>query len=183
MAKKAPRQPRRINKLLIGIAVAAIVILVLALFNYIQTRRDAHRFVEADRVKQAVFDDVIKELGAIPTHTEEKDVCYNSEHGPWDNGRLWCQVASIAYYSEQIEESAMEGSYKNALRQNGLSGAIAQPGKTVFYVRDLPCTLETSVGTMAVEPAYYFSKNNSAKQALIVRCATRAKAAHYPYYY
>lgn len=174
-------QHKKIKNLFLGVAVATLTILGFVLLRTIEVRQDANKFAEADRVKQAVFEDLVEKMGETPTHIVEKDVCYNTEQGPYDNGRLWCQVASIAYYSNRLEASGLEESFEGALSQNGLSGTIAPSGKTVFYVRELPCAIETLTDIMAVEPGYYFPKNNSAKQALIVRCADRAKAKHYSY--
>lgn len=184
MAKKTPRRlNKKISGLLTGITMAAILILGFLLLRTIEIRQDANRFAEADRIKQAVFDDLIKAIGITPIQIEEKNVCYNSEQGPYDDGRLWCRVSSAAYFAQELASEEIEDVYRSIIKQKKLLVAQSSTaGGTVFYGgRDLPCTLIAYRDWAAISPGYYFPNNESAKQTLILRCAARAKAKHYPY--
>src|SRR5690606_17724677 len=143
MAKKTSRRlNKKIGGLLTGITMAAILILGFLLLRTIEIRQDANKFADADRVKQVVFDDLVEKMDKTPTHIVEKDVCYNTEQGPYDNGRLWCQVASAAYFVDKIPKNEIRNNFRDIVRSKGLPGRDTPASGYVFYGADkLNCML------------------------------------------
>lgn len=182
MAKKTPRRlNKKISGLLTGITMAAILILGFLLLRTIEIRQDANRFAEADRIKQAVFDDLIKAIGITPIQIEEKNVCYNSEQGPYDDGRLWCQVASAAYFADLTPQEDIVERFKAAVTGRSYNLLTNGSGDFAFRVAGMSCGLYVYDDILAVVPGYYLPENALSKQTVIVRCSDRAKAKHYPY--
>lgn len=184
--KKQPSQTRarqkklngiRVNKKWLAILVAVFVLLITVVVWFsISTNRDAARFQEAEAAKDKVFSAVVAKIGD-PIATDEKNVCYNSEQGPYDNGRLWCQTASAAYFSFRIADDHMHALYHDAIQ----SSDVTEVGSDFYGSDDLRCRLETYAGEHAKRPAYYLDENARSSYTVVMSCIDRAKAKHYPF--
>lgn len=181
MNRKIRQLLKRKGRLAMGMAVAVAVVLSLAFLRFMELRQDANRFAEADRIKQAVFDDLLKELDATPIQIAEKDVCYKSEQGPYDDGRLWCQVASSAYFAEPISRESVVERFRVGVTNRGYNLLTNEAGDLAFRTAGMSCGLDIYDKVMAVDPGYYLPENVASRQTIVVRCADRSKAKHHPY--
>ncbi len=167
------------------IIIAIVIMAVFSIGSFLliaqRNRQDANRFAEADKNMQAVFNDLVQSVGT-PIETETKNVCYNTENGPYDNGRLWCRVSAAAYFAHVAPGSSIKNILETVVDNNNLPSAISDSGDAVFYAAEgVPCSLIVYDGEAAKNPGHRFGKNAESKLTLVVRCADRAKAKHYPY--
>lgn len=180
--KKQPKTNRTILSWKL-ISIVALVLLLVAWFAQVRVSQhyDGLRFAEADKKKQIVFDELLNKIDT-PLKIEKKNICYDSEQGPWDNGRLWCQVTSAAYFVEATSEMQIREIFEAVVNNNALRKIETRANGTVFYgSEDLLCSLTVYDGLLAADPGFYLSDQRDSKQTVIVRCSDRAKAKHYPY--
>ena len=146
----------------------------------VQKQLDKQRFEEADKNKKLVFSQLLKRTGTQPLAVEEKNICYNSEQGPFDKGRLWCQSASAAYFENEIPKTQIYNHFKDILMANNIDSSEASGGQ--FTGSDnLKCKLFVDNSQLATSTPYYFSDNPNSKQTIVLVCVDRAQAKHYPY--
>lgn len=182
---KVTVQKRKARRLVFVIAMIALVFLS-GLTAYWVThsrasiRNDRVRFEDGDKEKQLVFEKLVEKLGASPLQIADKNACYNSEHGPYDNGRLWCQTAVAAYFVQEFPEPQIRPYFIESVKEVG--SKVASSANLVFWgAENLPCSLMIYNGPSAISPGYYLPENRDAKQTLVMVCSSRSEAKHYPY--
>lgn len=162
---------------------AIIFTIALALFgiNKVLVYQDGRRFAEADQKQQMVFDELVQAVGT-PIQVTDKNACYNSEQGPYDNGVLWCQVASAAYYAEKQSEGSLRAAWERVLSENRLPSEQTDANGLVFNAaKGIICILRVYNDYSATRPGFFLPENLGSKQTFVIDCADRAKAKHYPY--
>lgn len=165
---------------LVGVVIVALSLAWLVQVK-ISQHYDGQRFAEADKKRQTVFMQLVQRLGA-PTKIDDSNVCYNSEQGPFDNGRLWCQIASAAYFRSTLPKTTINEYFREIVEANGYMSTDQRVGELEFEgEKDLPCELIIYEGPLALEPGFYLQADVHSKQTVIVRCSDRAKAKHYTY--
>jgi len=180
MGKKIQQNSKK--KKIVTIAVVSVLVLIgLFTRDFVQDKLDTQRFAQAEASKNTAFTALINGLsGIIRTETQQR--CYNSERGPYDNGRLWCEVSSVAYLDNVIPESDLEQKLKGIIQTENWSATNKRAAKVEFEgARDLVCEMLVYDGNLATEPGYSLPNEPRSKQTVIVTCADRAKAKHYPY--
>lgn len=153
--------------------------------NVVAANNDKARFSEADQKQQMVFDELLQKVGATPIQTVNRDLCYSSEQGPYDHGRLWCQVSEIAYFSGDtpvLSTESVKIYFDDIVREHSLKTTNQRAADLEFEGADrLPCEVELITGEFAKDSTNYFPGNADANQSIAVLCADRAKINHYPY--
>jgi len=169
------------DKKVLKVGVIVLVLLAVCLgFWWGNRHLDGRRFAEADRKAHAVLTSLVQSIGA-PIHSESSKVCFNTEHGPWDDGRLWCQVAAVAFFALETPPTSIDNAFTQVVEANNLQLVDKRAASLEFLGSDnLPCEVEFNTSESAKHPAYYLPSNQDAKQVLVVRCSDRAKAQHYP---
>jgi len=158
------------NKWYVIAALAMIIVVIALLWIFIGKKMDFNRFTEVDKRKDETVSRMVAELGR-PIAVEEKNICFNAERGPYGSGKTWCQTATAAYYAKEADKERIYEVYNNAAKSTGLD--TVKPG--------IRCTVIVYDGHLPAITSYHFEGNDQAKQIVMVRCADRAKAKHYPY--
>lgn len=165
--------------------VVSLVLAAILLAWFIQARISQHydgqRFAEADRKKQVVFDELMQSMGAPITIKDQKR-CYQSQQGPFDNGRLWCETSSAGYFAEPIPMQEITGKFESIFHEHGWNGMNDRRAEFEFEgAKDIPCELIIKDGVLAQEPGSGLPGEIQSKQTVIISCSDRAKAKHYDY--
>ena len=179
--KKHKKPPQKNSRFKPWIALIALLFLLLFGGWKLSQLRDKARFLAADERKQTMVTQ-LQERAGQPIARTEKNICYNAEEGPYDNGRLWCQTASALYYASEKPQPELEAHFNDIVAENGWKNINERAQPLEFEgARDLPCTLDIYTDTLASEPPDYLPPNTSSKQTLVVQCASRASYKHYEY--
>ncbi len=183
--KQKTRKPTLFSKKATAIVLLGIVLTTTTLLAYSRyaQHQDAEKFQQAQGQKTQVFSAIVDSLGDV-YKKEEKNVCFQSEQGPYDNGKLWCQVSSAAYFKRPISESEIKDIYEKTVRQDPMNQKYFQ--LSTFQEKAQKnqkkiCGMETWSGEDASTTPYFFSDIDSSKTTIIIKCADRAKAKHYPF--
>ena len=182
--KKRHYSKRRTTIVALLAAIVAIA-LFFTIQHMIQARQDAHRFTTLNKQQSAVTDRLIEEVGDKFESSREANICFNTEQGPWDNGHLWCQTATIVQLKGDVDFKKLGEQFVSIARDGGLvAHAVVSYGVPSFWfdAEGVPCDYgyvstsgdEVSAGT---SDALY----NVDPPAFAVACSGRAKAKHYPY--
>ena len=90
------RQPsKKVEAWIVTLGIVCLGLLIWFIVNAMQTAQDRARFVEVSKEKSQIASRLADSLGDNVVSTREQDECFNTEQGPWDNGYLWCQVATV----------------------------------------------------------------------------------------
>jgi hypothetical protein len=165
------------NTLLVVVVTVICAVGAYLIYDQISQRLDESRFSQANTEKQAIANEIINKLGK-PLETEEKNVCYNTEQGPYDNGNLWCRTSAAIYFpkASDVNFDSLQNVIKDAkLFSIDLNEALVELNNGI------KCSLENKTGVVATNPSRRFSTNNESKQTILIICADRAKAKHYPF--
>jgi hypothetical protein len=181
-SSSAKRKPFLSRKMLMTLIVLGALVLIgvwfLATAKAIND--DKQRFVKANELKSIVFNELVSEMGQPITKVERKE-CYNSEQGPYDDGRLWCVVTDAVYYVNEVDEKGIRDSFVNIAESHGLQTRLPD-GQTGFHVvGNLACDLYIESGKFANDPGYGFPVIENSKQTIFIRCADRALAKHFQF--
>ena len=162
-----------------------LVLLLATWFIYAQAVRakDRQRFKEAETVRNQIVEQLAEHLGDNVKEISDHDECFNTEQGPYDNGRLWCQVATSITVEQDVSYKVAGEAFLDAGEDLGLH--------TKSLSGDFPRFWAELEGGVTCQLQYRSAKNDDlggARRitledgpALAVACADRAKAKHYPY--
>jgi len=143
------------------------------------------RFEDASDVKTAVVNRLVAYLGNNVVSTREQDECFNTEQGPYDNGKLWCQVATVIRLKEDVDYASVGAYYLTigkSLNLNTSSDHGLFPSYTITTQNNIRCQLESQDSKGYHDgAAMSIPFNNKDGMALAVTCADRAQAKYYPY--
>lgn len=127
-------------------------------------------------------------LGDTVQQTSERNECFNTEQGPFDNGKLWCQVATVMFLKEDTDYKAAGTLFIASEHDNIEShGANEAPSSileryTLLLKNGVTCNL-----VMQTSENKRFGSTTSVRfisdseVVLAVACSDRAKAKHYPF--
>lgn len=152
--------------------------------HQIGVNNDRKRFEEASKAKSAIVERLVNYLGDNVESTREQDECFNTEQGPWDNGRLWCQVATVVSLKGDVDYSSVAQQYVEFGHAFGWSDGSNKPfdGSWIEGSPVIKCQLvyqNSSGKTIGLATLIPFKP--SEKVALAMTCADRAQASYYPY--
>lgn len=182
-----PKQPsKRVKAWIVTLGLVCLGLLIWFSVNAVQIAQDRTRFEEVSKQKSLVASQLAKTLGSNVVSTREHDECFNAEQGPWDNGRLWCQVATVIVLKQDAEFNKVGEAYVAIAQAVGVNPHKSGSGLMArfWYVskEGTTCNLIAQdgsgqeVGGATSDP---FSQN--AKPAVAITCADRARGAFYPY--
>jgi len=176
------------RKTLIWLAVAAVLVLASIgwfVFEQLAIHNDRLRFEDASNVKTAVVNRLATYLGNNVVSTREQDECFNTEQGPYDNGRLWCQVATVIRLKADVDYNLLGMQLSTVAQQDGEVANSSGAGSTERFwltLKSMDCgiVMTTSRGVQ------YGSITKDVlspidKPAIAIACADRAMASYYPY--
>src|SRR5687767_8467584 len=84
------------NRKIVGCAVVLAVLLVaLLIFRGVSHYNDRIWFSSVEKKQSLVSSRLIEYLGTNVSSSKKENICFRTEQGPYDNGRLWCQVTTI----------------------------------------------------------------------------------------
>lgn len=176
------------RKTLVWLVAAAIVLLALIgwfVFEQLAIHNDRLRFEDAANVKTDVTNHLVTYLSDNVISTREQDECFNTEQGPYDNGRLWCQVATVIQLKRDVDYASAAQQYVKFGQASGWLTGTNEPftGSWIMKSKDgVKCQLiyrdgaDKQVGLAASIP---FTGEDHI--ALAITCADRAMAVYYPY--
>jgi hypothetical protein len=181
-SSSAKRKPFLSRKMLITLIVLGALVLIGVWF-LIYTKSindDKQRFVNANELKNLLLNELIARMGT-PIKKDEINKCYNSEQGPWDDGSLWCGAAAVAYYANEVEENVVLDKFKNVANLHSIETKL-EFRRLEFKTADkLPCYFQVYSGKFADSPGHGFQVETNTKQTILISCADRALAKHFPY--
>lgn len=159
-------------------------IITFYVIDQLDLARDRHRFEEAKQQKASLVSRISSQLGTNVISVYDNDQCFNSEQGPYNNGRLWCQSASIIRLSGNIDFAAIGATYLSLGKAMGLPVGMNSPfpGYWLEPIQGLRCQLEyqdDKGGLYGLARRVPFGEGD--KSALAIACADRARIAYYPF--
>lgn len=173
------------KKILIFSGGFLALVVVFAGWQYITIRQDDKRFAAVEQKKHRLAEGLKSELGGVVLASRDKNECFNTEQGPYDNGRLWCQTATIITLKQAVDYQTVARSYIELGRPFGTANALENTLFPKYYINmseGLTCQLDYNdpdgkyQGGAMSKPF-----DDSDKPALAIACADRAKAKHYPF--
>lgn len=188
MQKKQAKLPKKkLIFVLVGVCLATAAALFWVVSNEIAINQDRARFVNAEHEKTLIVEKLLGSLNGNALSTRDQNECFNTEQGPYDNGRLWCQVATVIKLNSSISFSNIGERYKVAAADLPgtpfySSGAGLTERFWIVVPRGIPCNLSEisdqgkSYGGPTSNPF-----TNKDRPAIAITCADRARAAYYTY--
>jgi hypothetical protein len=181
---KLKRQLRR-HKVAVTL-FCSLVLVIIAIFavNQILIAKDRARFTDAEKTKAIIANHLASYLGDNVLLRREQNECFHAEQGPYDNGKLWCQAATVLTLATSKDFNAMGN---EVLSQASGSGLVtgSSSGKFPSYwfktAKSISCQLEyTDIVGPRKGDARRIPFSNTERVAVSIACADRAKAAYYP---
>ncbi len=174
------------KRILIILGVIIILLAAWFIFNAYNRTQDKARFQQAEEVKAQVASELVAYLGDNVTSVSEKNECFNTEQGPFDNGRLWCQASTIIQLNDNIEfisvGSVFLKSDHDLIKESQYGGEGDWLNYTITLHNGIGCNLATITEdgkyTGSARRNVLYGKSNA---SVSVACSDRAKAKHYPY--
>lgn len=157
-------------------------------FSHYQKTQDRARFSEAEAIKAGIVEQLKEYLGDNVEWTADNDECFNTEQGPYDNGKLWCQSTTtiviendIAY--DTVGDTFLASQHDGIANRNASSGDIPVMKRyTIMIKNGITCNLvmNTSKGERfgSATSTRYIPNDES---VVSVACSDRARAKHYPF--
>lgn len=163
------------------------MILVFVILQQVSKQSDARRFAAAQKTKDAVVAELVDYLGDNVVSTRKQNECFNTEQGPYDNGYLWCQTASIVLLRSNVDFMDLSTKFIAVARADGFTAENSDSDSPIArswfeFDEGLSCNLSSKDvsgdehGGATSDPLYQI-----APPAFAVSCADRAKAKHYPH--
>lgn len=155
-------------------------------FNHYQKTQDRARFSEAETIKADIVKQLQEDLGDKALQVTENNQCFNTEQGPYDEGKLWCQTVSSIQLTEdidfkQVAERFLEFNSDRVVSKNTNSNDT-QPVFNVMLQGGIICNLVYTTGNGDVFGTMMNTKGKTEDNpSLSLACANRAKAKHYPF--
>jgi hypothetical protein len=186
--KKPTARTTPSRKTLIWLVAATVIVLAIAgwfVFEQLAVHNDRLRFEDAASVKTEVTSRLVTYLGSNVISTREQYECFNAEQGPYDNGKLWCQVATVIRLKRDVDYASVAQQYVKFGQASGWLTGTNEPftGSWIMKSKDgVKCQLiyrdgaDKQVGLAASIP---FTGEDHI--ALAITCADRAQAKYYPY--
>ena len=178
----------KINKRILSLGLLILIIAIFFSWTVISRKRDSARFNSVEVAKQAVVDRMVTQLGPAVRGHSTRNECFNTEQGPYDDGRLWCQTASIVQLHEDIPYDKIGAILQSSAQAEGLkvnTFDARELGKR--YVLEMNHGMNCALGyhdAKGIEidgGVRYVLTLEDAAPALSLSCADRAKAKHYQY--
>lgn len=171
--------------LIVLIALAVLLVLTVALWKVAQFR-DRSWFLGIGAKQALISDGLVEVLGGNVASVEKRNICFNTEQGPYDNGKLWCQIATVIKLRTDIDQEAMGEKFVELAEAAKFAATSSRsygvPGYWFKVDKDVLCKF-SAVSTSGEEISGAVHRPFSEKDvpALAVSCAHRAKAKHYQY--
>ena len=171
------------NKRILVLLLCALLAYLFIAILFFKTSQylDAKKFSNAERTQKQITNEIVNKLGDLVTSVQTKNVCFITEQGPYDNGTLWCQTASVVNLKSRIEYQNIIEPVINFANQEKI---LYQKSDALFVTTKsgVKCSIISkdpngdSTGSSTRDPLL-----NIKGPVVSVSCADRAKAKHYPY--
>jgi len=185
--KKANKDPRKVRFMLLAIGLGFLLIVIggFSVRRYYVQKADRKKFQSIEQKKTDVVGVLTASLGDKVTTTEDASLCFNTEQGPYDNGKLWCQAASKMRLNEDISFEELGSKFITAANEKGLETGSEKGRLPRFWFdvdngRYCELSLVNSSGEVfgGATQGLLTSKDSL---TMAVACADRAKAKYYRY--
>lgn len=168
-----------------ALGLLCLGLLIWVIVNAVLVAQDRARFAEVSQEKSLIASRLADSLGNNVISTREQDECFNAEQGPWDNGNLWCQVATVLSLQHEIDFQETGKTYLaigDAVSLKGDSASGMFPEYWIEIGRSMKCQLEYKYADDRQEGgAMSIPFSGKERTALAITCADRARASYYPY--
>jgi hypothetical protein len=121
-----------VAKVLIVVICVVLVPAVFVSWLAVFSAHDESYFIQLDEQLQALADEVRKTF-EDKIEIDQVNNCYNTEQGPFDDGKLWCFVSQAYYVEIENKAEALPVSIElvthleNMFLQAGFSGTLGRP--------------------------------------------------------
>ena len=163
------------------LALAIVAILAVIVYNFVSERTERERFSAA----RTTVNNIANYLSQISHDGPvENNRCYLAEHGPYDNGRLWCEVSSAIYVSDRLNSADSMDKLSNFLNIRGLIVHDRSSNSLSFDAADrnkLDCRVNFYSDYSASHPSYGFLARDNAQSLFIIVCNGRSSAKIFPF--
>jgi len=187
MKKEIQKKSKTANRALlwkagIFIGLALVLLAVLEITQYM----DGLRFVNIDKKKSVIANELSTYLGDNVTSVQNKKECFNTGQGPYDDGYLWCQTSTIFGLKHDIDPQEFGSEFLKASSSFGTGRHATGYGLPLYFVEltdgskcylGIKLASGNEVNGARSDPFYLYPT----KPAVAVTCGDRAKAKHYPY--
>lgn len=167
-------------------SLLVIIIIIFVAWTANAAWQDSKRFARVEKDGTVVTDKLVARLGNKVVDVQKKKVCFNTEQGPYDNGRLWCQVATVVKLNADVSYDEV-GNWFIASVQTGKQtpGSSKNYGVQRYWYdsgEGMTCKL-SAIDSQGHEAggSTRVPYDEGDKPAIAIACADRAKAKHYPY--
>lgn len=173
------------KKLLLGLGITLVVLVGLGIFvNQVAINNDHARFVATEQQKDIIASRLVASLGDNVVSTRKQNECFNAEQGPFDHGKLWCQVGTVVLLKKDLEYENIGEKYIAIGKSLNLATYFTHdtfPSYTI-NVAGMNCQLEnqTTHGDHKGS-AMRIPFTTSDKAAMSITCSSRAMATYYTY--
>lgn len=177
--QKKPKSKKLMILALVGLCLVAIAIIAMVMGQ----RNDRARFASAVDDKDALVAGLVQYLGNKVVASREQNECFNTEQGPFDKGRLWCQTATIIRLSADVDYQELGNEYLKIGQDIGeafTSDSEIFPAYSIRTPEGVECNLQfINSGNKNFGRATSLVIEDSERPAVSVSCAARAKTAHF----
>lgn len=158
--------------------------LTLVVLQKISIKNDLARFQAVEKQKNQIVKQLTDYLGNNVVSTWESNECFNTEQGPYDNGYLWCQTATIIKLSSSVDYKVLGQEYSKIGSTEGYkvtSTGDPFPSYSLMTKQKISCELESRDSGRDTGASRMAPFKGEEQSAAAITCADRAKAKHYPY--
>lgn len=184
MSKKRSKKDKKKQIFLLGLCALFLLMVAVVVISKINERNDRLRFAHAETAKSKIANTLADRLGDNIASVRDRNECFYTEQGPFDRGRLWCQVGTVIELNQEVEYSSIGQEYLQIGRDFG--EGRAEGGIFPDYRVDLPEEMSCHLQFRDVEGNNFggarkiiFERGEG--PVISVTCADRARAMHYPY--
>lgn len=116
---------------------------------------------------------------------KEQDECFNTEQGPYNHGRLWCQVATVIGLNKPIDYKNVGEKFLMIANKYGKAFSSKQASDPYFgvIISGINCSFDYDDGNTqhyinAISRPF---ENNNTYPVIAISCADHAQSAYYPF--
>lgn len=181
---KKPVQKK--TNLIKAVGLLLLVITVLLFVWQALKLLDRQQFAEANKQQASVGRGLAERLGGEATSVLERNICFNTGQGPYDNGKLWCQVSTVI----RLNSDAKIQDAGKLLIEEARSRQLVAKSSNNYGVESYWFELGGGMSCRLSSIAQSGDESNGATHkilekkdapALAISCARPSKARHYPY--
>lgn len=185
LQKKHPVAPSKYLWKIIAVCILSLILLVVGL-RQLGKYNDRARYNKAEKEESTIAEQLSKSLEAKVDSKEQRNVCFNTEQGPYDNGKLWCQIATVIKLHADVDFKEVGEQFLAIARSRQHNATSSQNSGVPRYWFDMNEKMSCGLSLITSSGEKYGSStrkvlSRSDAPAIAISCSDRARARHFPY--